>query len=415
MKSFFSRIISIPKALFNRFKALSFKKKLLIIIVFVIAIFIVLQAIGNGSKEPGYTTAKVTKADITEVVSESGSIVTAGRTDIYSPTNGIVEEVYVKNGDVVEEGQQLFKVESSATEQEVHQARANYLAAVASLNSAKSTADTLRAGMYDKWKRYTDMATNSTYENDNNTPNEEQRKAAEFQIVQDTWKAAEAQYKDQQTAIAQAQSAVASTSLTYQATQNAVVKAANSGQVANLSVRKGNSVNAHTPTSVNPPVLTIANFASTEVSLYIGETDIAKVKDGQKATVDVNAVRDKKYDGVVSRVDSVGTLVQGVMRYGVYVEVAAPDNALRPGMSTDVDITTEELNGILTVPNSAVKPYQGGRAVRVFDEKTKEIKYIPVKVGIRGDSKTQILDGVTEGQEVIVSLSNESIKRPGLF
>ena len=68
----------------------------------------------------------------------------------------------------------------------------------------------------------------------------------------------------------------------------------------------------------------------------------------------------------------------------------------------------------MIVPNSAIKPYQGGRAVRVPGENG-EIEYIPVKIGIRGKSNTQILSGIEKGQEVITALSNDSIKRPSLF
>ena len=83
-------------------------------------------------------------------------------------------------------------------------------------------------------------------------------------------------------------------------------------------------------------------------------------------------------------------------------------------MSVDADIKTKTAKNVLIVPNSSVKPYQGGRAVRVPGEKG-EVKFIPVEIGIRGIKNTQILSGIRQGQEVITALSNESIKRPGLF
>ena len=75
-------------------------------------------------------------------------------------------------------------------------------------------------------------------------------------------------------------------------------------------------------------------------------------------------------------------------------------------------IITEKLTNVLTVPNSAVKPYKGGRAVRVVDKKSKEgFKYVPVEIGLKGKDKTQILSGIKEGQEVITVVSNEKAKQ----
>ena len=51
----------------------------------------------------------------------------------------------------------------------------------------------------------------------------------------------------------------------------------------------------------------------------------------------------------------------------------------------------------------------------MVNPRTKEIEFIPVKIGVRGISHTQILSGVEEGQEVVTALSNESIERPSLF
>jgi multidrug efflux pump subunit AcrA (membrane-fusion protein) len=89
---------------------------------------------------------------------------------------------------------------------------------------------------------------------------------------------------------------------------------------------------------------------------------------------------------------------------------------IRQGMTVDVDIVTKELKNVVSVGNSSVKPYQGGRAVRVPDNsKPEKFRYVPVVVGVRGTERTQVLEGIDEGQEVISTLSNENVQRPGLF
>lgn len=414
MKKLLKRVFGFVRTIKAKFKALSFKKKALVVCA-IIAVFIIGAVIIGRSGGPKVISSQAEFADITEVVSETGSIVASGRIDVYSPTNGSISTLYVENEDFVEEGRELFAVESSATEQEQQAAYANYLTAVAAQNSAKSNLNVLRSSMYEAWEDFRDLATNGTYEKGDGKPNEKNREAAEFQIAQDDWLAAEAKYKDQQKVVAQTEAQVSSTWLLYEATQNAVVKAPTSGTVSNLSVTQGSSVAVKSITTVVSPVLTIAKKTSTEVVVSLSETDITKIQNGQEATIDASAVDEKTYKGIVKRVDSIGTSIAGVNRYSVYVELVNPDNKLRSGMTVDTTVVTKKIKNVLSVPNSAVKPYQNGRAVRILDKSTRQIKYIPVEIGVRGKERTQILKGITEGEEVITSLSNEQLKRPGLF
>lgn len=402
----------------NWFGRQSLKKKIIVVTALFITFIVVSQIIGNITKPPPYTTEKVKRSNIVEKVTESGNIVSSGIIDVYSPSNGVVTEVFVENGMTVLEGEKLFVVKSSATDQEAKQAQANYLAAVNSLNTAQAAANTLRASMYAEWKSFTDLATDPIYES-GGKPDIENRKAAEFQIAQDQWLAAEKEYKDQQTAIAQAQASVASTRALYYATQDATVTAPVDGVVTNLSFTNGSTVGIKSISltgTTTPPALILMTDYQNEILLELSETDVVKVKPGQKATVSINAISNKEYKGTVTRVDSVGTDNQGVVTYKAYIALLDGDGSIRQGMTVDAEITTEELKDTLSVSNSAVKPYQGGRAVRVPDNsKPEKFRYVPVVVGVRGTEKTQILEGLTEGQEVITTLSNENLQRPGFF
>lgn len=405
----------LPIKLLKKFKSLSLKKKIVVVTILIIIVIIASQIYSNATRSPQYITVLAQKADIIEVVSETGSISTNSRTDVYSPANGIVENILAKNGDKVSVGQELLTVKSTATQQEKAQALANYLADKNALESASATLYTLRSKKDTAWKIFYDLSKSSTYENSDDSPKETERNSsADFQSKQADWLAAEANYKNQQTSISKAQAALSGSSLAYQATQNGVIKATADGVISNLSVTVGSSVKVNSLSAPVMPLVTIASLSTTEAVVSLSENDISKVREGQKASLDISALQNKIYQGIVRRVDAIGTEIQGVIRYNVYIEVLDPQSSLRPGMSVDAKITTKELSNVLSLPNSAVKPYQGGRGVRV-PGKNGEIKYIPVEAGIRGDERTQILKGVEEGQEVITSLSNEQIKRPGLF
>lgn len=412
MKNNLTRIINILLKPVHKFKQLSLKKKLLLSIVIIICVLIG-SVLFRGQNKPGFTLVKAEKSDIVETVEETGSITTSGKTDIYSPTKGIIEAVFVKNGDYVAKDQELFKVASTATQEEQQTAYANYLAAKVTLDDAQAAVNTLKATMISEWDTYYTLATGDHYENSDGTPREDQRSAAEFHVTQNEWLAAEKQFKEQQTAVSQAQAKTTATWLAYQATQNATVKATITGMVANLAVASGSSVLIQSTTST-PPVLTIASGVTPEIVVPLSESDIVKVFEGQEATVDVSAVDNHVYKGRVTRVDTFPTPLQGVMRYNAYIGLTDADEKIRSGMTVDVDIITNKVTDTLAVPNAAVKPYQGGRAVRVPADKG-TVKYIPVEIGVKGREKTQILSGISEGTEVVTSLSNEQLKRPGLF
>ncbi len=399
----------------NWFSHLSLKKKLLIITVTIIGVLVASSTISTLTRKPDYTTAKITRSTISEQVTETGQIEVSGRVDVYSPTNGTIENIFVKNGENIKENDELFTVKSSASEQEKASALATLLQAQSALGTANAAMYSLQSAKDAAWDTYYELATNSKYQNSDGSPKTSERVLPEFTTTQNNWLAAEAQYKNQQAVVNQAKAALGNANLSYSATQNATVRSPADGTVSNLSVAPGKTVSAYVPTQQTQPVLTLANFINPEVVIQTGESDISKLKEGQKAEISISATNKKKYKGIVSRVDSVGTNNLGVIKYNTYVQILNPDENLRSGMDADVTITSKTLVNVLSAPNSAIKLYKGGKAVRIPGKNKKDVLYKPVKIGIRGESKTEILSGIQEGDTVIVSLSNEALKRQGLF
>ncbi len=391
----------------------SWKKKIGIAFLAVIILVIALNYL--LPKQSGYVMGKVEKTPLTEVVTESGTLLADSQTDIYSPTTGVVQSVMVENGASVSAGQTLFIVKSTATEQEQQAAYTAYLAAQSEYNQADATANTLRSAMYVAWKAFMDMATSSDYENSNDTPKQKERlESAAFQSTQDNWLASEKSYKNHEVLTSAAQAKMNTAWLAYQATQNATVKATTYGTVSNLSIAQGSKVQAYSPTSIPRPALTLVTNPKIIGVVDFGQSDIAKIQPGQEVVILPDAYKDKTYSGVVERVDTMGRSVQGVVKYTVYVGITVADVNLRSGMSMDAQITTKKLTDVLTVPNAAIVLYQGKKSVRVLNAQ-KQMIYVPVEVGVKGQSRTQILSGLKENQEIIVSLTNELIQRPSLL
>lgn len=401
------------KAKLNLLFSFLIKKKpvaIILLIVLVSAIYLYFQ---NANKKNGYVFEKAEKTTLTEVVSESGSIVSDGNIAIYSPTNGTISEIYVENDSHVTKEQELFKVISSATEIEKQTASANYLAAKATLDADSASLYSLQSEMYSAWKIFKDIATNSTYENSDGTPKTKNRTLTEFTTVQDDWLAAEAKYKNQQGIIAKDQAALNSAYSSYLATQTTIVKSPLDGIISNISFSQGNTVSARSVLSPSPkPVLVIKNSEALEAVIPVGQTSIAKIALGQPVVIKPDAYKDKEYQGTVTRIDSIGENTQGVVTYNVYIKIIG-DAFLKPGMTFDSDIITQKLENVLTVSNSAIVLDKGVKTVRILEGD--KLRNLPVKTGIKGQTRTQILDGITTGQEIIVALTNEKAPKPSLL
>jgi HlyD family secretion protein len=402
--------MNILKGIFKWFQHASLKKKLVIVVVAGILIFLISGPLLGGNKESQVSTDTVKKATIIDTVSESGNI-QSNQLTVYSVSSGIIEELYVKNGDAVKKGDKLFKVKSTASNQDKASAYATYLSAKNSLANAQAKINSLQAAEFKANQTF--MNGKGSEDNpDTSDPNYIQEKA--------NWLQAEADYKNQATAISQAQASLNSASLSYQATQDSIVTAQVAGTIANVAYGVGDQVTASMNSSSNTDtsassVLVIGTETESVIKIQINEVDVNKIKVGQEATVTISAIRDKTFKGEVTRVDDYGTDTSGVITYNVYVKVTDPDEQIRPLMSAVVVIQTTKHENALVVPNSAVKPYKGGKAVQVRDTSKpgNQLKYIQVKTGIKNTSQTEILEGLTEGTEIVTSTTATTTKSSG--
>jgi len=408
------------------FKKLGLWKKVALVIGILVLLFVI-KSVFQGKKQPQYITTKVKRGNIVELVSETGNVSSGGRVNIYSPTNGVITKLYVQNGDMVNINDPLFEVQSTATEQEKANLYANYTSALSALKTAQQNKLTLQSQLEAARKAVLDAQSTQSYldykrsVNANNpetarpyTQEEIDSKTSARTVAQESFAAAEKKYLEADTAIAASQASVQSTYLAYNATQNAAVKSTTLGKVYNLSVQVGDTVSAllSSNASTLSPVAVVAQSDNAYVvSVDLNEVDIAKVKPGNSAVITIDAVPQKSFPAVVERADTFGHDEAGVILYTVYLRLKKVDSAIRPLMTANVDIEVAKKENILLVPNSAVKPYKGGKAVQVLNPKTKQLVFVPVTIGLVGIEKTQIISGIKEGTEVITALQNGQVTR----
>jgi HlyD family secretion protein len=149
------------------------------------------------------------------------------------------------------------------------------------------------------------------------------------------------------------------------------------------------------------------DFSRLLVDLDVSEVDINKIAVGQEVVMSFDAVLAKEYIGKVVEVALVGTENQGVVNFTVTVELSDPDEDIRPGMTSAVNIVVRQLEEALLIPNRTVRVVEGERVVYVL-RADNEIDKVMVTLGASSDTHSEVVDGdLNVGDEVIINPPRE--------
>jgi len=184
------------------------------------------------------------------------------------------------------------------------------------------------------------------------------------------------------------------------------------GLISDIKVKKGDSVSSGVAVAT---LITEQKIA--EISL--NEVDAAKIKIGQKTTLTFDALPEVSISGKVIEIDTVGTVSQGVVSYGVKIALDIDNDQIKSGMSVAADIIVDAKTDVLVLPNSAVKSQGGVYYVELVEADEKLSQQLlanvsgvilpksptsqPVEVGLSNDTSTEIVSGLKEGDIVVSS------------
>jgi multidrug efflux pump subunit AcrA (membrane-fusion protein) len=133
------------------------------------------------------------------------------------------------------------------------------------------------------------------------------------------------------------------------------IKAPMSGTITLLNIEEGELVtSSRSAFSSVPPIMTIADLSKMQVKTWVNEVDVRKVKVGQTAEIHVEAYRDRKFAGKVSKIAPSGQPQQNVIKFEVEIEVVGSPEELQPGMTADVNIIVVNREDVLQLPIEAV-------------------------------------------------------------
>lgn len=168
--------------------------------------------------------------------------------------------------------------------------------------------------------------------------------------------------------------------------------------MANVAINLGDTVSSGASAITLITAQKIAN-------LSLNEVNAAKIKVGQKAMITFDAIADLTVAGSVADVDMLGTVTQGVASYAVKIAFDSQNDQIKSGMMASASIVIDSKADVWQVPSSAVKSaLDGTNYVQVLIDGVPQNK--TVAVGLTSDTMTEILSGISEGDEVVTQTIN---------
>ena len=355
------------------------------IIVGIIAALAVLAWLFSGKKkkeEVTFVTEKVAPANIQNSITATGTIEPVTSVTVGTQVSGIVSKLYVDYNSVVKKGQVIAELDKTNLISELNTTKAN-------LNSVQSSLDYQKAN----FNRYQTLYNKGL-------------------VSADEYENARLSYQQAAQQVAQAKESVrkAQTNLGY-----ATITSPIDGVVLSKSVEEGQTVAASFST---PELFTIAqDLTNMRVIADVDEADIGDVKVGERVTFTVDAYPDDVFNGSVKQVRQEATTTNNVVTYEVVISAPNGDLKLKPGLTANVTIFTQERQGVLCVPSKALrytptKETVGKRKIVDTNGKNKvwvlngnDIVARSVNIGMTDGTHTEILSGITQGVEVITGVS----------
>jgi len=377
-----------------------------------------------SEKAVQYQTAIAEKGTMIITVSSSGNITSGNSVNITTTSTGTVSKVYVKNGDVVKEGQKIAEL---TLDQDARQRQANaYASYLSSLSSSKSSSqskqssqaslEAARKSVLDAQSEVDTMnknisnhvynpATDADY-----TELEKQSILSTLTNARESFTALETKYNISDYSINASAASVNSALLAYRQT-SATIVAPIAGVVSRFVLNPGISVSASsssTSSSVSTQVLGAIVKAQglIQAVVNLSEIDVTKVVPGQRVTVTLGAFPNKTFTGSVMTINTNGTVTSGVTTYPATIVLDTDMANIYPNMSVTANIITKISDNAILVPVAAVQTLNNQTTVRVL--KNKQMSSVTVEAGDSDNTNMEIISGINEGDVVVTSVINST-------
>ena len=358
--------------------------KIWIAVVVIVIVAVAAWAMSGGKKEEdiNFKEEKVALKTLQNSVTATGTIEAVTSVTVGTQVSGIVNKLYVDYNSQVKKGQVIAELDKTNLLSELNTAKANLASAQSSLN--------YQAANMERYKTLYKKGLVS---------------ADEYENALLTYRQAKEQVASSKENVQRAQ-----TNLGY-----ATITSPIDGTVISKSVEEGQTVAASFNT---PELFTIAkDLTNMQVVANVDEADIGNVKEGDRVTFTVDAYPDDTFEGTVKQVRLEATTTNNVVTYEVVISAPNADLKLKPGLTANVTIYTQERSGVLAVANKALRftPTKEtvGKNMKIVDCKGKNKVWTlngntltahPVTIGQSDGINTEITKGLKQGDKIVTEI-----------
>lgn len=358
--------------------------KIWIAVVVIVIVAVAAWAMSGGKKEEdiNFKEEKVALKTLQNSVTATGTIEAVTSVTVGTQVSGIVNKLYVDYNSQVKKGQVIAELDKTNLLSELNTAKANLASAQSSLN--------YQAANMERYKTLYKKGLVS---------------ADEYENALLTYRQAKEQVASSKENVQRAQ-----TNLGY-----ATITSPIDGTVISKSVEEGQTVAASFNT---PELFTIAkDLTNMQVVANVDEADIGGVKEGNHVTFTVDAYPDDTFEGTVKQVRLEATTTNNVVTYEVVISAPNADLKLKPGLTANVTIYTQERSGVLAVANKALRftPTKEtvGKDMKIVDCKGKNKVWTlngntltahPVTIGQSDGINTEITKGLKQGDKIVTEI-----------
>lgn len=366
------------------------RKKIIILSVSLLAIVAILWlCFGTRSKGASYIieTATVTRGDVSEAVTATGTIEPVTQVEVGTQVSGIIDKLYADYNSIVTKGQLIAEMDKITLQSE--------------LTSQQATYDGAKAEYEYQEKNYL-----------RNKALHEKQLISDTEFEESTYNYAKAKSAFESS---EANLAKAKRNLAY-----ATITSPIDGVVISRAVEEGQTVAAGFET---PTLFTIAaDLTQMQVIADVDEADIGEVKEGQRVSFTVDAYPNSIFEGFVTQVRLEATEESNVVTYEVVISAHNPDLKLKPGLTANITIYTAERRNVVNIPLKALRfmpdPPDGKAPAheempqqKAPENDSLKIVWVQenntwnprqVKVGMDNGVNIEICEGLNEGEIVAV-------------
>ena len=304
--------------------------------------------VGRATPEIGALTLPITRGDIVDAVSTTGTLQAVTTVQIGSQVSGNISYLGADFNSIVKQGQIIAKLDPSLLQAQVEQSRANVLRSQADVAQSEANLSRARVVLLDAQQKY---ARAKQLDAKGLMPQADLDSAKiAVDSAQSSLQSAEAALNSSKASVGQSQANFNQAQVNL---DHSIITSPVDGIVTQRSVDVGQTVAA----SMQAPTLFIiaVDLTKLQVSANIDEADIGRIRPGQHATFRVDAYPADAFEGTVAQVRLQPVVVQNVTTYATIINAPNSDLKLRPGMTATLRVEVSQKRDVLRVPSAALR------------------------------------------------------------